>query len=81
MKRVSERRREWLKKKASRSPELVDPAARNRCGGAGARRAKAESARFAVVVRFSRDRDRYERRGLRVEGPALEETEREVAEG
>jgi hypothetical protein len=44
------------------------------------RRAKAKSARFAVVVRFSRARGRYERRGLLVEGPALAEAEREVAE-
>lgn len=35
------------------------------------RRAKAKSARFAVVVRFARSRDRYERRGLLVEGRAL----------
>jgi hypothetical protein len=44
------------------------------------RRAKAKSARFAVVVRFSRARGRYERRGLLVEGHALAEAEREVAE-
>ncbi len=31
------------------------------------RRAKASSARYAVVVRFSRSRDRYERHGLVVE--------------
>jgi hypothetical protein len=44
------------------------------------RRAKAKSERFAVVVRFSRARGRYERRGLLVEGQALAEAEREVAE-
>ena len=44
------------------------------------RRAKAKSARFAVVVRFSRARGRYERRGLLVEGQALAEAEREVSE-
>src|SRR5208282_6491862 len=35
------------------------------------RRAKARSARYAVVVRFSRTRGRYERQGLLVEPPAL----------
>jgi len=35
------------------------------------RRAKAKSARHAVVVRFSRTRGRYERRGLLVERQAL----------
>jgi hypothetical protein len=35
------------------------------------RRAKAKSARFAVVVRFARSRGRYERQGLLVEGRAL----------
>jgi hypothetical protein len=44
------------------------------------RRAKAKSERFAVVVRFSRTRGRYERRGLLVEGEALAEAQREVAE-
>jgi hypothetical protein len=44
------------------------------------RRAKTKSARFAVVVRFSRARGRYERRGLLVEAQALAEAEREVAE-
>jgi len=37
------------------------------------RRAKAKSSRFAVVVRFSRNRGRYERRGLLVEPQALAE--------
>jgi len=35
------------------------------------RRAKADSARYAVVVRFSRTRRRYERQGLLVEPLAL----------
>lgn len=35
------------------------------------RRVKSESARFAVVVRFSRTRKRYERQGLLVEANAL----------
>jgi len=35
------------------------------------RRAKAKSARYAVVVRFSRTRGRYERKGLLVEPRAL----------
>jgi hypothetical protein len=39
------------------------------------RRAKAKSARFAVVVRFARSRGRYERRGLLVEGQALADPE------
>ena len=43
------------------------------------RRAKAKSARFAVVVRFSRTRGRYERRGLLVEAQALAAAEAEVA--
>jgi hypothetical protein len=37
------------------------------------RRAKAKSARYAVVVRFSRTRRRYERQGLLVEPSALAE--------
>jgi len=45
------------------------------------RRAKAKSARSAVVVRFSRARRRYERQGILVEPAALDEAEREVAEG
>jgi hypothetical protein len=43
------------------------------------RRAKAKSARHAVVVRFSKTRKRYERQGLLVEPAALQEAEREVA--
>ena len=43
------------------------------------RRAKANSARFAVVVRYSRSRNRYERRGLLVERQALAHAEDEVA--
>jgi hypothetical protein len=39
------------------------------------RRAKAKSARSAVVMRFSRSRRRYERQGLLVEKQALEEVE------
>ena len=42
------------------------------------RRAKAKSARHAVVVRFSRTRKQYERQGLLVEPAALAEAEREV---
>ena len=105
---LSERRRDHLKEKVSRAPDLVviQPLNRDwvchRCGGTGellmmeqpgpaclrcaglddleflpagdaqlTRRAKAKSARFAVVVRFARSRDRYERRGLLVEGRAL----------
>ena len=43
------------------------------------RRAKAKSARHAVVVRFSKTRKRYERQGLLVEPQALQQAEREVA--
>ncbi len=43
------------------------------------RRAKAASARGAVVVRFSRTRGRYERLGLLVEPQALADAEREAA--
>jgi len=39
------------------------------------RRVKAKSARFAVVVRFSKSRRRYERRGLLIEEHALTEVE------
>ena len=39
------------------------------------RRAKAKSARFAVVVRFARRRRRYERQGLLVERQALADAE------
>ena len=42
------------------------------------RRIKAKSARFAVVVRFSRARHRYERRGLLVEAATLSETLQEL---
>lgn len=44
------------------------------------RRAKAKSSRYAVVVRFSRSRDRYERQGLLVEPRALAEAHREFDE-
>jgi hypothetical protein len=42
------------------------------------RRAKAASARHAVVVRFSRTRRRYERQGLLVEARALADAQREL---
>ena len=42
------------------------------------RRAKAKSARYAVIVRFSRSRRRYERRGLLVETQALADAQREL---
>jgi hypothetical protein len=41
------------------------------------RRAKKHSALSAVVVRFSRARGHYERQGILVEGPALQEAENE----
>jgi hypothetical protein len=44
------------------------------------RRAKAKSARHAVVVRFSKARRRYERQGVLVEPQALHAAEREIAE-
>ena len=44
------------------------------------RRAKAKSSRHAVVVRFSRNRRRYERQGLLVEPRALAEAQRELDE-
>jgi hypothetical protein len=44
------------------------------------RRAKAKSARHAVVVRFSRTRGRYERQGWLVEPQALQDAKREIAE-
>lgn len=44
------------------------------------RRAKARSARYAVVVRFSRSRRRYERRGLLVERQALADARRDLEE-
>jgi hypothetical protein len=40
------------------------------------RRAKAKSARYALVVRFSRTRGRYERQGLLVEPRALADAQR-----
>jgi hypothetical protein len=45
------------------------------------RRAKAKSARSAVVVRFSRSRRRYERQGLLVEAAALTDAQQELASG
>ncbi len=42
------------------------------------RRAKAKSARSAVVVRFSKSRKRYERQGLLVEPQALADVQREI---
>jgi hypothetical protein len=42
------------------------------------RRAKAKSARSAVVVRFSRSRKRYERQGALVEPQALADAQREI---
>ena len=42
------------------------------------RRAKAKSKRHAVVVRFSRSRRRYERRGLLVEPAAMADAMREL---
>jgi hypothetical protein len=42
------------------------------------RRAKAKSEVYAVVVRFSRSRKRYERQGLLVQPEALREAEREI---
>ncbi len=44
------------------------------------RRAKAKSARHAVVVRFSKSRRRYERQGLLVEPQALADAQRELDE-
>lgn len=44
------------------------------------RRAKAKSARHAVVVRFSRSRRRYERQGLLVEPQALADAQRELGD-
>jgi hypothetical protein len=44
------------------------------------RRVKAKSTRHAVVVRFSKSRRRYERRGLLVEPQALMQAQREIAE-
>jgi hypothetical protein len=45
------------------------------------RRTKAKSPRHAVVVRFSKTRGRYERRGLLVEPQALAEAQRELGAG
>ena len=42
------------------------------------RRVKAKSARWAVVVRFSRSRRRYERQGLLVEPQALADVQRDL---
>lgn len=42
------------------------------------RRAKARSARCAVVVRFSKTRRRYERQGLLVEQQALRHAQSEI---
>jgi hypothetical protein len=42
------------------------------------RRAKARSARHAVIVRFSKTRKRYERQGLLVEAQALKEAQRQI---
>jgi hypothetical protein len=44
------------------------------------RRAKSKSRRFAVVVRFSRSRRRYERQGLLVEPAALAEVQQHGVE-
>jgi hypothetical protein len=51
-------------------------------GHAGlSRRARAESSLSAVVVRFSRSRKRYERRGLLVEAAALAQAEADPGQG
>ena len=42
------------------------------------RRAKAKSAKHAVVVRFSKTRGRYERQGLLVEPRALAEAQSQI---
>jgi hypothetical protein len=42
------------------------------------RRVKAKSVRYAVVVRFSRARRRYERQGVLAEPQALDEAQREL---
>ena len=105
---LSEKKRERIKAKANRAPELVviQPLKENwkchRCAGSGdllvmeesgptclacaglgsltflpagsaalSRRAKAKSDIYAVVVRFSRSRKRYERQGLLVQPEAL----------
>jgi hypothetical protein len=43
------------------------------------RRAKAKSTRYAVVVRFSKTRRRYERQGLLVEPKALADAQPDLA--
>jgi hypothetical protein len=43
------------------------------------RRAKAKCTRYAVVVRFSRTRRRYERQGLLIEPQALADARRDLA--
>jgi hypothetical protein len=42
------------------------------------RRVKAKSARYAVVVRFSKNRGRYERQGLLVEPEALQQVQHDL---
>lgn len=42
------------------------------------RRVKAKSARFAVVMRFSKNRGHYERQGLLVEPAALQQVQRDL---
>jgi len=86
--------REWTCHKCGGSGDLLimenpGPACL-RCAGLGdleflpagdaplTRRVKANSARFAVVVRFSRSRRRYERQGLLVEPQALKQALREL---
>jgi hypothetical protein len=44
------------------------------------RRAKAKSARHAVVVQFSKNRRRYERQGLLVEPQALAQARQQIAD-
>ena len=112
---LSEKRRERLKAKVNRPPELVVIQPLNaewkchRCGATGdllmmeepgpaclscaglgeleflpagdaalSRRAKARSSLYAVVVRFSRSRKRYERQGLLVQPEALRLAEQEL---
>jgi hypothetical protein len=111
---LSEKKRERLAERASRTPELLVIQPLNtwkchRCGGTGdflimespgpaclrctglddleflsaedallTRRVKAKSARHAVVIRFSKSRQRYERQGLLVEPRALTEAQREL---
>jgi hypothetical protein len=114
---LTEKKRESLREKASRPPELVviSPLKHDwtchKCGGSGSllmmeesgpacldcvglgdleflpsgdatltRRVKAASPRYAVVVRWSRNRKRYERQGLLVEPTALSEVEHRAEE-